>query len=59
MSDFPVDKHLFEDDSIQGLNFEVKEGNKFIFKINGKIIKVIGDSKWEMIKRWFGLMKDD
>ena len=59
MTKFDVDKHLFEDDSIDGLEFDVPDRNdKYFFKINGKIVKVIGDSKWEMIKRCFGRMED-
>jgi len=41
------------------MSFNVKTPGKFYFKINDKIVKVYGDSKWEMIKRWFGRMHDD
>jgi hypothetical protein len=41
------------------MTFTVEDGGKMFFKVNGKICKVLGDSKWEMIKRWFGQMKDE
>ena len=40
------------------LTFNVEKPGKMYFKINGKIKWVFGDSKWEMIKRWFGKMND-
>ena len=40
------------------ITFIVEGGGKMFFKINGKIVKVYGDTKWEMIKRWFGKMDD-
>ena len=57
----PID--LEAENSINAYNksrmtFNVKLPGKFYFKINDKIVKVYGDSKWEMIKRWFGKMDD-
>ena len=60
LSDKPLD---IDENSINAyrknrITFNVKLPGKFYFMIDGKIIKVYGDTKWEMVKRWFGKMND-
>jgi len=46
--------NIAEDKTQPHIDAKISEPQTYIFKVNGKIVFIIGESRWAKFKRWIG-----